>query len=373
MSKRLFRRGLVAVSACSLALATATVAHAASTTSWQLADVVGPVGGGSVVNSVAATGAQDVWAAGNVFGNGSTPPQIFLAQWSGTAWQQVTLPSSITSKVRNPGYTFVGASSSSDVWAFVQASAYTYALHWNGSAWTSQRLAVNELINSTEVFSPTNAWAFGSQTEKSILPYNLHYNGKTWSKVTLPLIVDGVSATSASNMWVFGTKATTPTVMHWNGKSWSTLSLPSLGLPTGEGLNPGSIATVSPTDVWVASGLSGGMGVASGYVLLHWNGTTWQRITIPASYKTFSVGYVAQDGDGGIWLSAYKDEGAKQYFYHDSASGTWTQQAVPTETGISQAQVGELTWVPGTTSEVAGGTLVATDGDSQGAIYQYGG
>jgi hypothetical protein len=329
------------------------------------------------MTGAAATGAQDAWAAGSVYDNGDAQPQVRVEQWDGAGWQRVSLPSSVTSTVHGAGNAVVGASSSSNAWVFVQGNGtgkqssvdYTYALDWNGSTWTSQRFAAWGLTTATEVFSPTNAWAFGVQIEKNIVPYNLHYNGKTWAKVTLPGTVDGVSATSASNMWAFGTKGTTAIVMHWNGTTWSTLALPKLSLPPGDSLTPGTIATLSPTDVWVASGLAGGAGVASGYVLLHWNGTTWQQVTIP--YTPFSVGYLTQDGDGGIWLSAYTDDGLHQYLYHDSASGTWSEQQVPTEAGISQQQVNALAWIPGTTSEVGGGTLVASDGSSQGAILQY--
>jgi hypothetical protein len=383
MSTRLFRRGLVALSACSLTLAaataaptTATAAPAAATRGWRVADVIGPAGGSTGVDGVVATGAQDAWAAGSYCGSpcgsGSNTPQFFVAQWNGTAWRQLSLPGSVTSAVHNPGFAVVGAGSATDAWVFVGGSQgstdYTYALDWNGSGWSSQRFASEVSIQDTEVFSASDAWAFGIRIEKTTNPYNLHYNGKTWSKVTLPGRVDAVSATSASNMWAFGTRATTVIVMRWNGMSWSTLSLPKLSLPPGEGLIPTSIATLSPTDVWVASALSEGRGEAPGYVLLHWNGTAWQRVTIP--YKPYSVGYLAQDGDGGVWLTAYTKSSAA-YIDHDSAAGTWSEQEAPTEPGNSTQPSG-LAWVPGTTSDWAGGVLLPGEGSSQGVILGYG-
>jgi shikimate kinase len=121
MYKRLFRRGLVAVSACSLALVTATTAHATSAPGWQIADVLGPAGGVSEVTGVAATGAQDGWAAGSYCGSPcSSPnePEVMVAQWNGTAWQQVSLPTSITNGVPNASNAAVGASSATNAWVF---------------------------------------------------------------------------------------------------------------------------------------------------------------------------------------------------------------------------------------------------------------
>lgn len=374
MFRRLSRRGLVTLSACSLALATATPAYAATQPSWQTADVLGPVNGGSEIWGLAPTGAQNAWAAG-VYSKPAVD-KLLVAQWNGTGWQQVALPTSVTRFVKDPGSAVVGASSATNAMVFANGGNgnydYAYEAAWNGSTWTTHRFATWSAISATEVFSATDAWAFGSLISPSG-PYDLHYNGKTWRKVALPIMVDGVSATSASNMWIFGlstTSPSTPLVMHWNGKSWSTFSLPSLHLGTGEFLVPGTIATLSPTDVWVASALGKGMGLYPGYVLLHWNGKAWQRVKIP--YPTETVGYLAQDGAGGFWLTANDDNSTfTPYFYHDTGSGTWSEQEAPAE-GSQTTQLAAISWVPGTTTEWAGGEILPGTGTSQAAIFGYG-
>ena len=113
-------------------------------------------------------------------------------------------------------------------------------------------------------------------------------------------------------------------IEHYNGKTWRKTALPKLG-PCRPGGGPRRVrhrrrraqrrrATAVPV-----SATTGGS--EPGIVALHYNGKAWAQVKVPYPVTLFTVLFlVAQDGKGGIWLSADQlSSGAyRPFLYHDS-------------------------------------------------------
>jgi hypothetical protein len=104
-------------------------------------------------------------------------------------------------------------------------------------------------------------------------------------------------------------------------------------------------------------------------VLLHWNGKTWSRA---AQDSGLALDEMTGDGTGGLWLSGSDVTSQAGYLVH-YAGGTFTPQAVPTESGYDGV-AGELAHVPGGTSVWGIGSLQpAGNAINEGVIFRYGG
>jgi hypothetical protein len=87
--------------------------------------------------------------------------------------------------------------------------------------------------------------------------------------------LNAVSADSPADAWATGlTYSNDPTnrhevnlALHWNGTSWSRVSIPTPG-PVNDGYY--GVTAISPTDAW-AVGISRGRET----MLMHWDGTSW--------------------------------------------------------------------------------------------------
>jgi hypothetical protein len=67
-----------------------------------------------------------------------------------------------------------------------------------------------------------------------------------------------------------------PIILHWNGTTWSRATIPAF--PSGGQLR--DVVALSPTNVY-AAGLDG-EGFNARSLVLHWDGTSWTRETTPS-------------------------------------------------------------------------------------------
>jgi hypothetical protein len=206
-------------------------------------------GSGVGLSGVAAVSATDVWAVGS--GSGGT----VVEHWNGHQWSSVHSPSP------TPAYSnlyAVAAVSAKDVWAvgndlLKNGSPYEATLieHWNGAKWQhisspnpkllrqscpTRSYCLNGLI-SVDALSADNVWAVGLYGSLSTYVDTLveHWNGKSWSIVAslntkgyINSALQGVSGSSASNIWSIGVTCKTgcsgsndgPLYEKWNGHQW---------------------------------------------------------------------------------------------------------------------------------------------------------
>ncbi|HEX3326223.1 MAG TPA: hypothetical protein VHV50_04430 [Actinomycetota bacterium] len=145
-----------------------------------------------------------------------------------------------------------------------------------------------------------------------------HWNGTVWKIVATPNatdVVDGtrynagnrlnaVTAISANNVWAVGAHATffddsVPSktlVEHWNGTAWKIVASPNVGSGANE-LN--AIVAFSASNIWAVGTFAEGPsdGDHDRPLALHWNGTSWKSVTVPAFGTTSRLYGVAKVPD----------------------------------------------------------------------------
>ena len=190
-------------------------------------------------------------------------------------------------------------------------------------------------------------------------------------KVHLPAIPVKVSAVSRSDIWAVGFAPAKPgqsKLMHYNGRSWSSRTIRAGKLPSGSELSVSGVSATGPGGAWLLAEVSNGTTHAS--YLLHWNGSTWRRFSVPA--KAASPGDLAPDGHGGWWLLGTVTTGSTThlYFFHRSSAGHWTRASAPLPISTRPGTLAGLVHVPGTRSMLAAGQV--GDGAAQlGVLWRY--
>jgi len=275
--------GALVVPTASAALSTSAARQAkapipAAKASWR---VVQTVKGSNFPDftAITATGPRSAWAFEV---SGGTSTQAW--QLSGSTWTSRPFPGKVGEPVIS-----ASASSADNVWAFTFDNQ---AVRWNGSTWTVVKQFAGN-IGSGLVVNKHDVWVFG------IFAGNLgtwNYNGSTWTRSTLGRGLFGASALSPNSIWAYGSTS----VAHWNGHRWAKTSvaklLPKNTIFSHYGLV--GILAVTARNVWaLASGNTQDVGGPP--LLLHYNGTTWQRA---ATKNTGQPEAIVGDGRGGLWI-----------------------------------------------------------------------
>lgn len=226
-----------------------------------------------------------------------------------------------------------------------------YVLHWNGSHWTvAKHLTGFGELTGVTALSATNVWVFGGGGAIGGLG-TWHYNGTTWQQWKGSAAgLERASALSAHSIWaVGGTLSPDSAIEHFNGTTWQTVSAKALS-----GLLFFGIRAFSSTNVWLLAGQGGVQ------YLVHFNGASWTRIKVPWNGE---VNDPVSDGHGGLWLTGFSTS-RQSYVIHRTSAGAWSRTAV-------SAGLYGLTLIPGTTSLWAVGAKPAGTG-SDAVIWAYG-
>jgi hypothetical protein len=389
MGKRTLRGGVVVLAAAGvLAGATALpsqAATAASSPGWRAVKTYPAM---SDFTGVAALAANGAFAVGDQFtaDGGLSSKPLIATRWNGSTWLTLPQPPTVKGYAYSPGSGVIAASSTSNAWVFTQADNtgnggdFTVAQRWSGSKWVNQSVfPASDVITSSVTSGPKDAWVFGQNISSSAVPYTAHWNGQSWTKVSLQLTVASVSALFGSDIWALGTQVKSGKLLgfvaeHYYKGAWHTLPAPSFSIPKGDGYQATSIVAESDTNVWAAATLSKGEGVTEGIVLLHYNGHSWTRVTVP--YPVTGPFTLAADGSGGVWLSAseYTKTSFEQYFYR--YDGKWIARIeIPHGKNIEISPT-VTTWIPGTKSLWSVGLEWSTASNSgnaaEGIVLKYG-
>ncbi len=315
-----------------------------------------PGGGYTEMISVAAAGARDVWAVGDICPQqcNASSHSTFVEHWAGARWRTIPSPPG-TGQLIPP--TVISASSAANVWLFGDTVGLTTsASRWNGSRWTSFSFPGEVRTDAAAVFGRTDVWAFGEifhPSSASSRPYVVRFNGRRWRRVPSPLEPQAASAVAPDDIWTVGTLTAPGEVWaaaHWNGSNWRTLRFPPLppAARRRAAIGNAAIEAFSARDAWVGIGLTTAT-ASYGVIVWHWNGRTWSRVPVP--YRTQAAGDISQDGHGGIWMYAIgpaSATGAPAYLYHYS-EGQWSRQRAPALDGQA-SEMGVLSWSPGARS-----------------------
>jgi len=364
--------------------AQAAAGHPTSAPGWRPVSQQGPANGVTYVGGFVATGPKDAWSTWSSCdpcGGANPKVDVWLEHWAGLAWRRVSVPSDI-----RPFVGFVNgmaASSPSDLWLFTTGRA----AHWNGKHWGIMKIPSwvvrynlsGDVALTVADFGPGNLWVFSSGIDsfKPTVPFAARYNGHRWTKAVLPAIPGLVSVVGPDDIWASAVSGINgkPLLMHWNGTSWSKMSQPKPAhVPAHYSAQVGGLLAVGPSDVWMEQDIEKGLGISRTQYLLHWNGSKWSYIPIgfPASY----IQNMAPDGHGGLWLSDVEATRAQlRYLAHfNPSAGRWGRQLVPPPPGMGVQQLLTLNQIPGTSSMWAAGGVFPVHSTTIviGEIWKYG-
>jgi hypothetical protein len=160
-------------------------------------------------------------------------------------------------------------------------------LHWNGRDWVTEPGWAEGVAAVAP--GPEDLWVFAGDFPVAGPLNAAHFDGTAWSSMKLRMDpgTDSVSALSPSDIWLEGSApspgmASGPVVMHWNGRSWLAGPLPAVRLPESDtSIVLDVVTAVAPESVWVAGVATDNAGQSDAIVLLHWNGAGWQQLTSP--------------------------------------------------------------------------------------------
>lgn len=281
--------------------------------------------------SVLALAKNNAWALGGTDISGGTTPEAVAEHWNGKTWNAVAMPAGAAGSVYA-----ASAASPSSIWAVTSDG---YILHWNGSKWSVAKhvTGFGEFTGVTAI-SATNVWVFGGPgSDPGFGTY--HYNGKNWQLVAAAskIGLENGGAVSATSIWAIGSlSAPYDSVVHYNGKTWQHVTSSALS-----GLQFQTIKVYSATNIWITA--SKGTTATSPAVLVHYNGKQWTRYSVP---WTVILGRFAPDGHGGFWLTgfAYSASSAGTwYLLHRTSTGAWSRIS-------TSANPQDLALTPGTAS-----------------------
>jgi hypothetical protein len=240
------------------------------------------------LTAVAATSSKDVWVAGTI-ANVDHLSSI-IEHWDGKVWKISYLspaPTSIDPLSMIPS---MSASARNDVWAILNMpigdNPGASLLHWDGSAWKLFSLPGphSYWLNGILAESPQSAWVVGSDNETN---HNstAHWDGKTWQIV--PSVAAGdhdelkvVAGVSSKELWAAGSRRDTPMIFfeHWDGHKWELVETKEIG-------ELESLIAVSSNDIWgagqsITQTLTDEGGITavksiSDALVCHWDGKAW--------------------------------------------------------------------------------------------------
>jgi hypothetical protein len=273
---------------------------------WSLADHPRPVANNRL-NAVDALTGNEVWAVGSA---GGYP---FTTRWNGTRWTTVPSPRPGIASSLSGVKTFSG----NRAWAVGGTNLGNFngallTMRWNGTSWaeipTPAPIADISNLYDVDGVSPDDVWAVGLQLDSvfpigSYHPVVLHWNGQAWTVERLPAIapnarLEGVVALAANDVWAVGSKASgaggpwAPLLLHWNGTAWQQVAAP---VTAGE---LRGVTALASRDVHAV----GFTGTNSRQALaLHWDGTTWTTATVPTLPGSVELEGAGAAGPGSLW------------------------------------------------------------------------
>jgi hypothetical protein len=274
------------------------------------------------------------WALGAASSsNGARPTALRKV---GRAWRDTRVPLSGISGFMG------GDSESGRTWAvgFYRpgTSMRPITMRWTGGGWVDVRVpdppGRGASLVDAEVLRSGTVWAVGSRLQAGrTRPYALRWQGR-WRRFDPPSGTGEGGLTAVASApggavwavgWRLGDTGTEPYILHRAGSRWQALS--TAGLVDGQ-------AVLTDIDFRTAGG-----GWASGYevrtdgvdyvpLLLHWDGTSWDRVDLPWANRASAVLHSVAAGPGGslVLAGAYvaANSGWTRAFHAIFSGSTWS-------------------------------------------------
>ena len=273
----------------------------------------GPAG----CEDVAASSSTDAWAVGSSVRLRPTRPDIPLIEHhDGTSW--AISPSADGPAAVQSALSGVAARTASDAWAvgsFTRANNLVRTLieHWDGTTWTRVQSPnagqpANGDLSGVAVVAADDVWAVGGYGQgapgRTLIE---HWDGTTWTVVPspnkgpFPNSLSGVTAIAPDDVWAVGTWFTKAfddrtLTLHWDGTSWHRVSSPNAG-PTSAANDLVSVSANATDDVWAV----GSRGLHT--LTMHWDGTSWSIVPSPTPGGLADLAAVVAVGPDDVWAA----------------------------------------------------------------------
>lgn len=333
------------------AAAGARTARAVSKASWQLklATQYGPFTGHSQYVAVVA-GPHDAWFFGGSNLGGHGAPEV--AHRVGGRFRFPSLPPGLHSWI-------IAASSLSprNIWAVTYLGGAV--LHWNGTAWQTQRRGgwrTGTQFTGISAAAPGSVWLFGVGSPRYSGAGTWHWDGTGWTRVHG--IAGGIrqaSAASATDIWgIGGIGGSMNALLQLRGGAWRHITPSAL-----TGFRYSDVFALAPGNVWVAGSVSGIPKLA------HFNGSGWTRAAMPGSIAATGI---CRNGRGGLWAVANSGKGPS-VLRQRSAAGSWSTATVSSS---SANEVLACAVVPGRRAVWGAGKARPPLRGTAAAVYGYG-
>jgi hypothetical protein len=187
---------------------------------------------------------------------------------------------------------------------------------------------------------PNDVWTVGSyqkfntgtasyETENLLM----HWNGSGWTPYfhtvagnTGEDAINDVVAFSPTNayaggLYTNGLTATKPQLMHWNGTAWADVPMPAV-------CNNGSITSLkafSATDIWAGGTLNDG--IMDSTYMLHFNGTTWNAMPVlPLGLSAVNIQDIDGTSSTDLWAVGGSNVGTLAMHFDGTS---WTDVPIP--------------------------------------------
>lgn len=185
---------------------------------------------------------------------------------------------------------------------------------------------------------PSDAWTVSARGNGDLVQSHAlveHWNGAHWSIVRLPRLgpsyLFAVSAAGPRSVWAVGATfganrrgrlnpwATRPLLLHWNGVSLRRVSLPW----TRPGLELDKVVATGPSSLWIVS--TGVQRYANWIpiVVEHWNGIRWRHVPTPFGQSDPIAGFSATAGNDAWAVGSYAQGGNIAAKYSRALAAHW--------------------------------------------------
>jgi hypothetical protein len=222
-----------------------------------------------------------------------------------------------------------------------------YAEHWTGAAWSATSVPLGQVypsgqqaaqLNGVTEPAPGNGWAVGTVSDTASLASQtlaFHWDGTAWTRSptpdpagsALPNQLNAVAARSANDVWAAGGDGYNPAqslVLHWNGSTWQRVKVPNIGAL--------DAVTVAPGRAWIAGGNQ----------VEQFNGTAWTKLPAPPVTAQTSVVITGlANTAAGLWAVGILDFSCGEGQVCTSSYAalwngtTWTEAPAGGGTGLS--------------------------------------
>lgn len=255
--------------------------------------------------------------------------------FSQTGWTKIPSPNPSATQSILLG---ISGTSSSNVWAvgFSEPSfgvRNNMMMRWTGTSWQSYSIpnpvfADNELWDVAAI-SANEAWVVGMYNNSHI--QLLKWNGTTWQPQTVAneptaATLFGIDARTATDIWAVGGRSGVPALLcyalHYNGSTWTEVPVPAVGLTLNSFY---AVDAVSANSAWAVGSRSGDSSGQYRFLAMHWNGSTWSNVPMSAGLDTVQgeLMDVKAISDSDVWATAYTLAGGSMTLHYNGSS--WTQ------------------------------------------------